>query len=127
MFYTIVIYATVAYAYGVFLNVSRIYAFLKRFRLRTLKEYSRLACYFAPSIALSLLTFPLYLFNALATGGRLDSHLDTLFMKDCLAVFITQKSINEVYRDYLRPNTRPVSQTACKAIEMVYNESVEGN
>lgn len=119
MLYVIAIYATLAYAYGIFLNGSRIHAFLKRFRLRTLKEHYRLACFFAPSVALSLLTFPIYLFYWLAQGGRIDGHLDTLFTKDCLAVLITQKSIDEVYRDYLRP-------VPCKTSTMVYNEGVEG-
>jgi hypothetical protein len=113
------IYAAVAYAYGVFLNGSRIYNFLKRFRLHTFKEYSRLACYFAPSFFSSLLTFPFYLFYMLTQGVRIDGHLDTLFMKDCLAVLIIQKDIDEIYRDYLRPPT-------CKTPTMVYNEGVEG-
>lgn len=113
------VYAVIAYTYGVAINGARIHHFLKRFRLRTLKEYSRLACYFAPKIVLSLLTFPLDLYTR-KTEPLLHHYLDTLFMKDCLAVLITQKSIDEVHRDYLRP-------TGCKTSTVFYNESVEEN
>lgn len=121
MFYAFITYATTAYFYGIIINGIRIYHFLKRFRLRTLKEYCRLICFFVPKIAFSLLTFPFDLYASMVNPWY--NTLDTLFMKDCLAVLVTQKSIGEVYRDYLRST----AHATCKTATVVYNESVEKN